>query len=111
MITKQKLTSFLFVASLGIAAGVAAFSPTEASAGGECSKGAKSSEFPEVKKACAGGQTAAKKMMKDIEKKAKKRDGKGHDWKCNDCHENKKDYKLKSDAEDKYKTWRKLGGY
>jgi len=51
------------------------------------------SEFAKVKAACAkGGQDEVKKMMKAVFDKEK---AAGNDVKCNSCHENLKDYKLK----------------
>ncbi len=112
MITKRNFTSFLFIASLGVAAGAATLTTSPANAGGSCSKKGQGSEFGEVKKACGKGLTDAKKMMKAIEKAAKKKgEGEGHDWKCDDCHKDKKEFALKDGAVDKYKKWRKFGGY
>ncbi len=108
MITKRNLTSFLFIASLGVAAGAAALSPTEASAGGDCNN----PKTAEVKKWCKdGGQTAVKKKMKKIEKAAKKG---GVDMDCSDCHKDKKTFPLKDNAEADYKKWKaaaKKGGF
>lgn len=54
------------------------------------------SEFAQVKAACAkGGQDEAKKMMKALVDKQK---AAGNEIKCNGCHENLKDYKLKSNG-------------
>jgi hypothetical protein len=54
------------------------------------------SEFAAVKAACAkGGQDEAKKMMKALVDKQK---AAGNDIKCAGCHENLKDYKLKSNG-------------
>ena len=54
------------------------------------------SEFAAVKAACAkGGQDEAKKMMKSIVDKQK---AAGNEIKCNGCHENLKDYKIKANG-------------
>lgn len=51
------------------------------------------SEFAPVKAACAkGGQDEVKKLMKRTFDKQK---AEGNEIKCNACHENLKDYKLK----------------
>ncbi len=108
MITKRNFTSFLFIASLGVAAGAATLTTSPANAGGSCSKKSQESEFGEVKKACGKGLLEAKKMMKAIEKAAKK---KGEDKGCKDCHEDTKEFVLKKGAVDEYRKWRKFGGY
>lgn len=55
----------------------------------------------QVEKACKdGGQAAAKKMMKDLVKKAK---ANGEEIKCKSCHVNLKDYKLTDDGLEKLK--------
>lgn len=103
MFTRQTFTNLFFVTAIATA-GVAALS-TPAEAGKKpCSKDL---QFDEVKKACGEkGQIGAKQLMKRIEKAAKNKGGKGSDYKCEECHADKKEYALKDGAVDKYKQWR-----
>lgn len=55
-------------------------------------------KFAKVKKACTdGGQTAAKKLMKDVVKKARKA-GDDKVSGCLDCHDDLKTFKRNKDA-------------
>ena len=64
-------------------------------------------KFDAVKKACAdGGQTAAKKLMKDIVKKARKADDDKVSG-CLDCHEDLRTFKRNKDAEKLLKKYLK----
>lgn len=89
----HKRTSIVFVLSALFVAGVS-LSSAQAEGGKPCVN--PNSEFAAVKAACAkGGQDEAKKMMKSIVDKQK---AAGNEIKCNGCHENLKDYKLKSNG-------------
>jgi len=85
------------------AAGVAGvLSPSVAHAGDEACTTTKFN-YPAVKKACQdGGRKAAKELMKGAVKKAK---AAGKDVKCTSCHEDTKNFKLKSNAVDDLKPW------
>ncbi len=103
MFTRQTFTNLFFATAIATA-GVAAFSTPAEAGKKQCST---KLQFDEVKKACAEkGQLGAKQLMKRIEKAAKKKGGKGSDYKCEECHSNKKDYPLKDGAVEKYKQWR-----
>jgi hypothetical protein len=101
MSQKRSLTTGLFVASLGLAAGLAVFSAPVSAA--DCSPAVKDSA---VKAHCTkGGQAALKKAMKDAVDAANAAGEKGPDGKkleCKTCHENSTDFKLNSSAEDLY---------
>ena len=83
--------SLILVASLGIAAAFAVFSPVTASAGGECD----GLKIKAVQDVCAKG---GKKAVKDSMKAAIDASG-DKALKCANCHENQTDYKLKGNAE------------
>ncbi|HUH01827.1 MAG TPA: hypothetical protein VML75_07510 [Kofleriaceae bacterium] len=81
------------LAALSLAAGLAlslsfGLAPTgtaDAWAGKPCAR--TKFESPAVKKACTeGGQTAAKKLMKDFVKQAKKVEGGDPELACDSCH-------------------------
>jgi hypothetical protein len=100
MSQKRSLTFGFFVASLGLAAGLAIFSSPVSAA--DCSASVKDAA---VKAHCGkGGQSAVKKAMKDAVDAAnaagEKADGKKLE--CKTCHENSSDFKLNSSAEDLY---------
>ena len=101
MSQKRSLTSGLFVASLGLAAGLAVFSAPVSAA--DCSAAVKDAA---VKEHCSkGGQAAVKKAMKSAVDAANAAGEKGDDGKkleCKSCHENSTDFKLNGDAEKLY---------
>jgi hypothetical protein len=81
------------LAALSLAAGLAlslsfGLAPTRTAdgwAGKPCAR--TKFENPAVKKACAeGGQTAAKKLMKDFVKRVKKAEGGDPELACDSCH-------------------------
>jgi len=91
----------LFVAVVGGLSGVAApsFGDEPAKDAGKCTIATKG-DSP-VAKACAeGGIKAAKKVMKDMTKKAK---AAGVKFDCDDCHKDDTKYTLSDDAGDKMK--------
>lgn len=103
------------LAVLSLAAGLAlslsfAFSPTSADAwsGKPCARTKFESTL--IKKACAeGGQSAAKKAMKDFVKKAKKADGGDPELACDSCHTKiGGDYPTNKDGAAKLKELEKL---
>ena len=101
MSQKRSLTFGFFVASLGLAAGLAIFSSPVSAA--DCSASVKDAA---VKAHCGkGGQSAVKKAMKDAVDAAnaagEKADGKKLE--CKTCHENSTDFKLNDKAEGLYK--------
>lgn len=105
MFTRQTFTNLFLVTAIATA-GVAALSTPAEAGKKQCSSNVK---FDEVKKACnEKGQMGAKRLMKQIERAAKKKGGEGSDYKCEECHVDKKEYGLKDGAEAKYKQWRKF---
>lgn len=87
--------SLLTASALGLAA------PRMAHADDACAT--KKFNYPAVAKACKdGGRKAAKDLMKGAVKKAK---AAGKDVKCTSCHEDAKEFKLKSNAVDDLKPW------
>jgi hypothetical protein len=103
MSQKRSLTSIFFVASLGLAAGFAAFSAPVSAA--DCSPAVKKEA---VKKHCKGGQSEVKKTMKDAMDDANKGGATGPDGKkleCKTCHKDATKFELNDGAEalyDKY---------
>lgn len=92
---------FVLASALTLGAALGAFSSSPAQAGDECQT--KKFKYPAVAAACkSGGRAAAKDLMKGAVKKAK---AAGKDIKCTSCHEDAKDFVLKSNAVDDLKPW------
>ena len=98
MFQTRSLTTGFLVASLGIAAGLAALgSPNVASAEAGCDK----LKVAEVKAVCAkGGVAAVKKSMKSAMDEANKG---GAKLECKSCHTDQKDYATNDKAEAGFK--------
>jgi hypothetical protein len=87
--TRILLSVVLGAAALGLAA-------PKAHAGDDACSTTKF-HFPAVEKACKdGGRKAAKDVMKAAVKKAKDA---GKDYKCTNCHEDTKSFKLKDEKQ------------
>ena len=92
---------FALASALTVAAAVGAFAPKSALADDACTT--KKFNYKAVAAACKdGGRKAAKEIMKGAVKKAK---AAGKDVKCTSCHEDTKDFVLKSNAVDDLKPF------
>jgi hypothetical protein len=90
---------FVLASAISLAAAIGAFAPKVAQADDACTT--KKFHYKEVSAACkSGGRKAAKELMKGAVKKAK---AAGKDVKCTSCHEDTKDFVLKSNAVDDLK--------
>lgn len=110
MFSKRTITTSVLVAAMSLGAGAAVLtSPVDAVAEGKKKPcvGKNTASFPGLKAACdKGGFKEARKYMKGIEKKLKK---KGEKFKCKDCHTDTKTYPNKPNAvEDLKKVMAKL---
>lgn len=94
--------------ALSLSFGLAPTRNADAWAGKPCARS--TFESPAVKKACAeGGQTAAKKLMKDFVKKVKKAKGGDPELACDSCHTKiGGDFPTNKDASAKFKKLSKL---
>ncbi len=104
----RKVPAYFLFAAIAAAGSTALLAPSTAQGGGPPCL-AKKFDFAEVKAACdKGGRNEAKKLMKDIEKKAK---AAGKKSECKDCHSDQKEYKHKDNSKKDYTELRKLAGY
>jgi hypothetical protein len=91
----RPLPSLALAVAMAAGAFLGVVAPSVAHAGDEACT-TKKFHYPAVEKACKdGGRKAAKEVMKASLKKAK---AAGKDWKCTQCHEDMKDFKLKDNA-------------
>lgn len=99
--TRSSRSTSVLTAALLAAAAFGLASPRLAYADDACTT--KKFHYPAVEKACKdGGRKAAKEVMKGAVKKAK---AAGKDVKCTSCHEDTKEFKLKSNAVDDLKPY------
>jgi len=89
LITKLSFAAFLVAVTAGAVA----------QAGDEC-KIAVKGDSPTAKACTKGGRTEAKKVMKEMVKKAKEN---GQKFTCDGCHKDLDNYELTANARDDYK--------
>ncbi len=96
----RPLTALAFAGVFGLGLAV---SSVAVAGDGEDPCTAKKFKYDKVEKACKdGGRDAAKKLMKDVVKKAK---AAGEDVNCKTCHKSLKTFDLTDDAEKKLGKW------
>ena len=97
---KMYLPKAVLGLAMAFGAGAAMVTSTQAQAEGKACHTTKFN-VPDVEKACKeGGQEAAKKFMKQVQKDAKKN---GKDSDCKDCHKDQKAFELKDNAAKDFK--------